>query len=261
MGNRTAGNTIVFIHGLFATPMIWSDWITFFERKGYKCFAPPYPFHQGNPADLRTTINPDLRKLTFGQVTSSLSGYVDSLPDKPILIGHSMGGLVVQKLIEGNKGVAGICLDAAPPKGIFSFKWSFLKSGFPILNPLKGDSVYLPNVKWFNYAVCNTQTMEETQLGYDRLVVPESRNIVRSVMMTRDGKIDFKKPHNPLLFIAGEKDHIIPPSLNKRNFKAYTDKNSKTDFKEFKGRTHDIFGQEGWEEIAEYVEKWISGLK
>ena len=72
-----------------------------------------------------------------------------------------------------------------------------------------------------------------------------------------DGKIDFAKPHKPLLIIAGEKDNIIPPSLNKKNYQAYTDKNSKTDFKVFAGRTHYICGQVRWEEVAEYIELWI----
>jgi len=102
--------------------------------------------------------------------------------------------------------------------------------------------------------------MEQTETEYNRFVVPESRNIARSSTMN-DGKIDFKIPHNPLLIIAGEKDHIIPSSLNKKNFKAYKDKNSKTDFKEFAGRTHYICGQPNWEEVATYIHEWIVGLK
>ena len=77
----------------------------------------------------------------------------------------------------------------------------------------------------------------------------------------KEGEIDFKKPHPPLLFIAGEKDHIIPSSLNKKNFSAYRDKNSVTAFKMFPDRTHYLCGQKNWEEIAAYIADWISGLK
>jgi pimeloyl-ACP methyl ester carboxylesterase len=260
MDHKITGNTIVFIHGLFMNPTSWNDWIKYYEAKGYRCFAPAYPFHAGNPIDLRKNVNPSLGKLTFGQVIDNLSAYIDSLPEKPILIGHSMGGLAVQKLMEMNKGVAGICIDAAPPKGIFSYKWSFLKANLPTVNPFKGNSVCLPSVKWFQYAFCNTMTMEQTKIEYDKFVIPESRNIPRS-STKKDGKIDFKKPHGPLLFIAGEKDHIIPSSLNKKNFDAYKDKNSKKDFKEFAGRTHYICGQQNWEEVAKYIHDWITGLK
>ncbi len=103
-------------------------------------------------------------------------------------------------------------------------------------------------------------TMEETKKEFDLFVVPESRNIPRS-STKKDGKVDFKKPHAPLLFIAGEKDHIIPSSLNKKNYEAYKDKSSKKDFKEFPGRTHYICGQKNWEEVAAYINEWISSLK
>lgn len=260
MNNSIQSKTIVFVHGLFMNPKSWGPWIKYFEAKGYKCYAPAYPFHYGEPADLRKNININLRTLTFGQVIDSLANFIDKLPEKPILIGHSMGGLAVQKLLEMNKGAAAIAIDAAPPKGIFSFKWSFLKANLPTINPLKGNSVCMPSVKWFHYAFCNTMTMEQTKIEFEKFVVSESRNIPRS-STKKDGKIDFKKPHAPLLFIAGEKDHIIPSSLNKKNFNAYKYGNSKTDFKEFSGRTHYICGQENWQEVAKYIDEWITTLK
>lgn len=252
--------SIVFIHGLFMNPNSWSHWVKYYESKGYTCYAPAYAYHEGNPKELRNHPDPNLGKLSFGQVIDSLSAFIDKLPEKPILIGHSMGGLAVQKLIERNKAVAGICIDPAPPKGIFSFKWSFLKANLPTINPLKGNSISLPSVKWFHYAFCNTMTLEQTKIEYEKFLVPESRNIPRS-STKNDGKIDFKKPHHPILIIAGEKDNIIPASLNKKNYKAYKDKNSQTDFKVFTGRTHYLCGQENWEEIASYIFEWITHLK
>ena len=187
----TQSKTIVFVHGLFHNPKSWEGWMKYFTAKGYTCYAPAYLYHEGEAADLRKNINPRLGKLAFGQVVDSFAVFIDKLPEKPILIGHSMGGLAVQKLIERNKGVAAIAIDAAPPKGIFSFKRSFLKANLPTVNPLKGNSVCLPSVKWFHYAFCNTMTMEQTQNEYDLYVVPESRNIPRS-STKKDGKIDFK---------------------------------------------------------------------
>lgn len=251
--------TIVLLHGLFQNPDSWTGWKLFFENKGYTCFTPAYPFHDGNPADLRNQINSELGRLTFGQVIDTLVKFIDQLPEKPILIGHSMGGLAVQKLIGMDKGIAGICINSAPPMGIFSFQWSFIKANLPTINPLKGNSVCLPSVEWFQYAFCNTMTLAQTQVEYDRYVVPESRNIPRS-STGRDGKIDFKKAHSPMLFIAGEADHIIPASLNRKNFNAYKDKNSRRDFRAFPGRTHYICGQENWEEVADYIADWIKKL-
>jgi len=260
MSTTITSKTIVFIHGLFMNPKSWEPWKKYFEANGYTCYAPAFPFHEGEPGNLRKNIDSKLGMLTFNQVIDNLATFIDKLPEKPILIGHSIGGLAVQKLLGMNKGVAAIAIDPAPPQGIMSFKWSFLRANLPTISPFKGNSVCLPTVKWFHYAFCNTMTMAETMIEYDKFVVPESRNIPRSTTKT-DGKIDFKRPHAPLLIIAGEKDHIIPASLNRKNYKAYKDKSSITDFKEFHGRTHYICGQQGWEEVAGYINDWISKLK
>jgi pimeloyl-ACP methyl ester carboxylesterase len=260
MYSRITSKSIVFIHGLFMNPVSWTGWIKYFGEKGYTCHAPAYPFHEGSPFSLRSIKNNNLGNTTFDQVISTLSAFIGTLPEKPILIGHSMGGLAVQKLLGMNIGEAGICIDPAPPNGLFSFKWSFLKANLPTVNPLKGNSVCLPSVKWFQYAFCNTMTMEQTTVEYNKYVVPESRNIARS-STKNDGKIDFNKPHSPLLIIAGEKDNIVPSSLNKKNFKSYKDQNSITEFREFAGRTHYTCGQPGWQEVASYIDSWILSMR
>ncbi len=248
--------TIVFIHGLFQNPQSWAEWKKYFEEKGYTCFTPAYPYHDGEPSELRKNIDPRLGVLTLEQVIESLTNFIDKLSEKPIVVGHSMGGLVVQKIIAMNKGAVGICIDTAPPKGIFSFKWSFLKANLTTINPFKGNSPCLPSIKWFHYAFCNTMSIVQAEIEYNKFVVPESRNIPRTSTQ-KDGYIDFKKSHNPLLFIAGEKDHIIPSSMNKKNFDAYNDKNSKKDFREFVGRTHYICKQPNWQEVESYILFWI----
>jgi esterase/lipase len=103
-------------------------------------------------------------------------------------------------------------------------------------------------------------TIEQTAEEYKKYVVPESRNIARSSTKI-DGKIDFTIPHNPLLIIAGEKDNIVPSSLNKKNYNSYKDQNSITAFMEFAGRTHYICGQHGWQEVASYIDSWILSLR
>jgi len=251
--------TIVLIHGLFQNPKSWEGWKKYFEAKGFSCHTPSYPYHAGEPSDLRINVDASLGTLTLQKVVDSLASFIDTLPEKPILIGHSMGGLSVQKLMNIDKGVAGVAINSAPPAGVFSFEWSFIKANLPTINPFKGNSVCLPSVEWFQYAFCNTMTIEQTQKEYDLYVVPESRNIPRSSTI-KDGKIDFRKPHQPMLFIAGEQDNIIPSSLNKTNFNKYKDKNSKRDFKEFSGRTHYICGQQNWEEVAGFIHQWLAAL-
>jgi pimeloyl-ACP methyl ester carboxylesterase len=247
---------IVFVHGLFVNPKCWADWKTFFEAKGYTCHTPANLYHAGEPAHLRTHIDPELGKVSLEDEVKVFAKFIDTLDELPIIIGHSLGGFVVQKLLAEKKGVAGVCIDGVPPKGIFTLEWSFWKSNFPVLNFFKGDTVYEPNKEWFHYAFCHTLTREESDKVFDELVVPESRNIPRDTLKDF-AKIDFDAPHQPLLFIAGEKDHIVPNILVKENFDAYTHAGSKKELVEFAGRTHFIIGQQGWQEVADHVAYWI----
>lgn len=248
--------TIVLIHGLFMNAKSWAEWKTYFEKEGYKVVVPEFPFHSGEPAALRKDIPAGLGKLNLDDVVAHISKVVLEQPEPPILVGHSIGGLIVQLLINRGLGAMGVSIDPAPPKGVFTTRWSFLRANIATINPFKGNSPCLPSVEWFQYAFCNTMTLAETQKLYDQFVVPEGRNIPRQ--STQDaGKVDWSKPHAPLLIIAGEKDNIIPASLNRKNFNRYRPSGSILDFKEFPGRTHILCAQEGWQEIAGYILNWI----
>lgn len=250
---------IVFIHGMFMNPASWANWREFFGERGYACDAPAWPHHEGVPSQLRTNPHPQLGKLSLGEVIESLADHVRELDEPPVLVGHSMGGLIVQRLLGEGLGAAGVCIDSAPPKGIVSFKPSFLRSNLPVVNPLKGDTPCLLTLDQFHYMFCNVMTDADTRAAYEQFVVPESRNVARS-SAGADGEVDFAKPHPPLLFVAGERDNIIPASLNRKNYAAYRDGDSRRDFVEFQGRSHFICGQEGWEEVSTHVADWLEKL-
>ncbi|MFO7844091.1 MAG: alpha/beta hydrolase [Bacteroidales bacterium] len=248
--------TVVFIHGLFLNNQSWAEWETFFKEKGYTTYAPTYPNHEGTPFKLRKNAPDSLGFVTFTDVVNKMKAFIDTLPEKPIIVGHSMGGLVAQKLIEKDLAEAAVIISSAPPKGVITLKFSFAKSNLGLLNPFKGNSIHYPTKKWFHYAFTNTLSREKSDSLFDKFVVPESRNIPRETLK-KTGKIDFKKPHAPMLFISGKEDHIIPASLNKKNFKRYKDEKSIREHKIFEGRDHFIAGEDGWKEVANYVHNWL----
>jgi alpha-beta hydrolase superfamily lysophospholipase len=178
------------------------------------------------------------------------------LDEKPILIGHSMGGLVVQLLLQSDLAAAGVAIDSAPPMGVLTTKWSFLKSNWPHITPFVSlNSPIDMTFGRFQYTFVNGLPLAEQQAAFDKYVVPESRRVPRQSLTAR---IDFKRQHPPLLLVAGSADHIIPASLNKTNYTAYKASSSVTDFKEFAGRTHFTIGQQGWEAVADYILAWLS---
>jgi len=250
---------IVLIHGMFVNNTSWAEWKTYFEALGYTVHTPANPGHEGNPADLRKTVHPDLIKTGFEDVVMNVVKLIDTLPEKPIVIGHSMAGLVVQKLVEMDKAYAGISINGAPPKNVIP-PLSTVKIVWPALNLFKTDGAYLGSRAWYNKAFFNTLTPEEAEKSFDAIAVPESRRIGRDTVLKSFSNVNFRKPHAPLLFIGGEKDTIFSPGLTKRIAARYSDKGSRVDFKVFSGRSHFIAGEKGWQEVAAHVQGWITSL-
>ncbi len=249
---------VVFIHGMFMTPLCWENWLTYFESKGYQCFAPAWP-GRDRPIDVQRNNHQDpaLGRLDLRAVVEGMESAIQSIGGKPVLIGHSMGGLVVQLLLQKDAASAGVAIDPAAPQGVLTTAWSYVKSNFPAINPFIPASrpVEMP-FEHFQYAFVNTLPLAQQRAAYDRYVVPESRGVPRQ-SLTSVARVDFKKPHAPLLITAGEKDHIIPASLNKANYNRYKAADSITDLQVFPGRDHFIIGSPGWQEVADFVLAWL----
>lgn len=252
--------TIVLIHGLFVNNTSWAAWKTYFENQGYTVYTPANPGHEGNPADLRKNIRPELTKVGFEDVVMNIVKLIDTLPEKPIVIGHSLAGLVVQKLIELDKAVAGVSIDGAPPKNVLA-PWQTIKIVLPVVNPFKIGTPYMGTREWYHQAFFNNYTKSESDAFYDEIAVPESRKIAWDSLLKSFAKVDFKKAHNPLLFIGGENDTIFPAAFTKKIAGSYKDKKSRVDFKSFAGRSHFIAGEKCWEEVAEYTLNWIENVQ
>ncbi len=251
-----SSKTVVLIHGLYMTPLCWEDWVKRFEAKGYRCVAPAYPGRDKSIQELQT---PDaaLGKLTLSNILDHLTKQIKALDEKPILIGHSMGALIAQLLLQRGLASAAIAIDSAPPTGVFTTTFSFLKANWGHITPfVNQNSPVIMTFERFQYAFVNDMPLNEQRAAFERYVVPESRQIPRESLLY--AKIDFKKNHAPLLLIAGGNDHIIPPDLNEKNYNKYKGNNSVTDFKPFPGRNHFTLGQKGWEQVADYCLSWIA---
>lgn len=254
-----SSKTVIFIHGLFMSYNSWRHWVEYFEAKGYNATAVPWPGRDKSVEQLRAEHpNSEVGQQTFSAVVEHHEKVIRGLDKPPIIIGHSLGGLIAQIMLNRGLGSAGVAIDSAPPQGVISTQWSFVKSAWPIVNPFNPSSKpYMMPFTGFQYSFVNGLPLEEQKRGYEQ-VVPESIRLARGAL-TSAARIDFKKQHAPLLMIAGENDHIIPASLNKKNFKRYQASNpSITAFKEFAGRTHFLVGAEGWQEIADYILSWLT---
>jgi len=248
--------TIIFIHGMFQNPKSWDNWIAYFTDRGYNCIAPAWPKHEGEPADLRNYPPEGLGDLELKTILDNMDAIVRSQPEPPIVIGHSVGGLITQLLVAKGLVDIGVPISSVAPNAMLAFDWGFMKNSALIANPFKGNEPFYTDLESFHDSFCNTMSIEDTRVAFEETATHDSRNVLRDCMGP-DGEVDIEMPHAPLLFIAGEKDQIIPASLNERNSEAYTDEVSISEYKEFENRGHWICGQEGWQEVAEYIYNWL----
>ena len=250
---------VVFVTGAFVTSRGWQPWQQFFENKGYTVHAPSWPHKEGTAKEARDRKPNDLplAKLHLKDVINHYSQLIESLPEKPIIIGHSLGGLMTQVMLNRGLAAGAVVIHSVPPLGVIPYEFSFLKAGWRSLGLFTSlDKTYLMSLKTWQYAFTNGMTLEEQKASYEANTIPESKRAARGGL-SFTAKIDFRKPHAPLLFVAGSKDNIIPASLNRRNFKRYKDKGSITEFKEFEGNNHYVLGLPNWQQTADYVYQWI----
>ncbi|MCC6172608.1 MAG: alpha/beta hydrolase [Gammaproteobacteria bacterium] len=246
---------IVFIHGMFLNPRSWQPWVRFFEERGHRCHAPAWPLHEGDPQALRENPPPGLGKLSLAAVVDAMERVVAPL-ERPILVGHSVGGLIVQILVGRGHGSAGVPICSVAPNRMLSLDWSFFRNSASITNPLKGDALYPMDADGFHRNFANTLPRADSDAAWQRYAMHESRNVLRDCMGD-DGKVDLDAAHAPLLFVAADRDEIIPPELCRKNARAYTHPGSRADYVEFENRGHFICGEPQWEEVASHIENWV----
>lgn len=253
--------TILFITGAFVGNNCWDEWRIYFESKGYTTLAPAWPNKNAAPEELRNTYPaPAIAANRLKELINHFAVTAKGLSGKLILIGHSIGGLIVQLLLQQGIGSAGVAIHSVPPQGIMTFKFSFLKAGWgPLGFFTSTKKSFLISFRQWQYAFTNGMTCEEQKESYYKFAIPESKLIVRDTI-TKAAKIHFENPHAPLLLTAGSDDHCIPASLNYSNYRKYKKSNSITDFKEFKGRNHFVLGQATWKEDADYIITWLESL-
>jgi pimeloyl-ACP methyl ester carboxylesterase len=250
--------TILFITGAFVSNSVWNDWEVYFQEKGYTTYVPSWPYKNASPEELRNR-HPD-KNIASIRLEDLIDYYIEiivQLPEIPILIGHSMGGLIVQLLLQKRLGVCGVAIHPVPPQGVISFEWSFIKSVFKPLGFFTSiKKSYLMSFAEWQYAFTNGMPEEQQITSYYEYVIPESKLVLRDGL-TSVAKIDFKKAHNPLLILSGSTDHIIPASLNYSNYKKYKHKNSVTDYMEFENSNHFVLGLPTWRTEASFIACWL----
>ena len=259
----TNSKNIVFITGAFVSNACWDNWRIYFESKGYRTIAPAWPYKDGSAEELRNRQPHDtaLGTLTIKEVIDSYIKVVKSFTEKPIVIGHSFGGLITQIICNRGYAEAGVAIHSVPPLGIFPYEFSFLRSTWGALGLFTSvKKTYLMSFKTWQYAFTNGMPLSEQEEAYLKYAIPESKTVSRGGL-SKEAKVDFKKSPAPLLLTSGSDGTIIPAHLVKREYQKYIDAgNTKVSYKDFPGRNHFVLGQKTWKEDADYILDWLDNL-
>ena len=261
--NQQDKQPVIFIHGLWLLPSSWAHWQSYFEANGFFTLAARWPGDTESVADARKSPQA-FAGHSVPVITERISTYISLLNKKPILIGHSFGGLIAQKLAGQGLSICTIAIDPAPFKGVLPLPASVLKAFAPILlKPSNNRRAVSLTESQFRFGFGNAISEEESRALFNEYAVPTpAKPLFEGAFANfnpRAGtRVDLSNPNRgPLLIVSGEFDHVVPRAMTTAAFKLQGRNENKTEFVEIPGRGHSLVIDHGWKEVAEQSLKFI----
>jgi pimeloyl-ACP methyl ester carboxylesterase len=255
--NATALTPVVFIHGLWLLPSSWDRWAAVFEAAGFTALTPGWPDDPETVAE--ANANPGVfAGKTVGQVADHYADVIQKLDKKPVVIGHSFGGLLTQIVAGRGLAAASVAIDPAPFRGVLPLPISALRSASPVLtNPANRNRAVPLTYEQFRYAFANAVDEAEAKELYETFAVPAPGAPLFQAASANfnpwtEAKVDSKNPgRGPLLIISGAKDHTVPWAIANASFKKQERNEGVTEIVEIPNRGHALTIDSGWREVAD----------
>jgi pimeloyl-ACP methyl ester carboxylesterase len=254
---------VVFIHGLWLHASSWAPWLERFTSAGYAPVAPGWP---GDPGTVEAArADPEsIADHGIDDVVEHYAAAIRELASPPVLIGHSFGGMIAEKLLGQNLGAAAIAIDAAPIKGVLPLPISALRSAFPVLkNPANRHRAVSLTAEQFRYAFGNAIPQEESDALFERWAIPAPgkplfQAAAANVSPHSEAAVDTRNTsRGPLLLITGGHDHTVPGAITRSTLHLYRHSSAPTELHEFPDRGHSLVIDHGWREIADSCLDWL----
>ena len=166
---------VVFIHGLWLHATSWNPWVELFRDAGYAPVAPGWPGEPDSVADARE--HPEyVANVGINDATGHFADIIDGLEAPPVIISHSFGGLIAEKLLGQGVGAAAVAIDPAQIKGVLPLPLAQLRAGLPALgNPANLHKSVSLTQKEFRFGFGNAVSEEESNQLFEKWAIPPRR--------------------------------------------------------------------------------------
>jgi non-heme chloroperoxidase len=261
--NATGKTPVVFIHGLWLLPSSWDRWAEMFEQAGYAAVTPSWPDDPETIDEARA--QPEvLAGKTLGQVADHVAEVIEALTTKPVVMGHSTGGLLAQMIADRGLSAATVAIDPGPFRGVLPLPVSALRSAAPVLrNPLNRNRAVTLTLGQFKYGWANALSEDEAKELYDSYHVATPGVALMQMANANlnpwtQARLDPVNPNRgPLLIIEGEKDHTVPWAIANASYKRQRHNPAVTEITTVHNRGHSLTIDSGWQEVADTALRFV----
>jgi len=254
---------VVFVHGLWLHSSSWQPWVDLFNEAGYAAAAADWPGDSDTVEEARSNAQ-KAGGHGIEEIVTAYAEHIEGLGQKPVVIGHSFGGLIAQRLLADGHAAGAVAIDPAPIKGVLYLPPSALRvASIALRNPLNYRKSVALSRDQFRYGFGNTLSHDEADELWEKWTIPSpakplfeaaSANFVPGSPAGINLKNDDR---GPLLLIAGGHDHTVPAATTKATYKLHEKSSAGTDLHEFPDRGHSLTIDSKWRGVADYVLDWV----
>lgn len=266
--NASFATPVVFVHGLWLLPSSWDRWVTLFEEAGYVALTPGWPDDPDTVAEAR-----EHPEVFAGKGIREIADYEEAiirrLDRKPVIIGHSFGGLLTMILAGRGLAAASVAISPAPFRGVLPLPISALRAaGVALRNPANWNRAVPLTYQQFRYGFANAVGEDEAKELYLGYSVPGAGEPLfqaasANINPWSEARVDSLNPaRGPMLVISADSDHTVPWAIAYASYRRQKRNRSLTEIVKMANRGHALTIDAGWREVAttalEFVDRTTS---